>query len=178
MKRKIKNIILSWDTFAAMIVMMITYALVPADISNKFCTTIYGTAIGVLSIIFSIFFASLAVILAFPDNKFIKFIEEEDGYFTKLLGFFRFTLYSLFVALLYTIIIYVVSNYDESNFAWTKPLFIIFAGAFAYSLMSTGIAVDVTIKITSQRAQFLVNSAQDEETQEQENNDKEETQPN
>jgi len=167
--KTVNNIILSWDTIIALVVTMASIIFVPNNITNEFCTTIYGTAISVLSIIFSIFFASLAVIMAFPDNEFIEFIEHPTNMFSRLIRYFKITLGALFLALIYTICIFILSNYTKQNTSYTKPFFCIFIFLFTYGLFATAFAVLVTLKLTINRATYIYNKKenrnQDEENQ-------------
>jgi hypothetical protein len=153
--KTVNNIILSWDTIIALMATMASIIIVPNNINNEFCTTIYGTAISVLSIIFSIFFASLAVIMAFPDNEFIEFIEHPTNMFSRLISYFKITLGALFLALIYTIFIFMLSNYTKQNTTCTKPLFCIFIFLFTYGLFATAFAVLVTLKLTINRAKYI-----------------------
>jgi hypothetical protein len=152
-----KKIVLSWDTIISLVVTAVAWKFIPEDVTNKLALSIYGTAITVLAIIFSIFFASLAVILAFPDNEFIVFIEAPGKLFSRLLVFFRTTLAALFVSLVYTIGVYVSLSFCDPESETLQGLFIAFIFLFTYSLFATAIAVDVTLKLTSRRAGYLVN---------------------
>jgi hypothetical protein len=156
MENKISKYIKSYDTIAALVVLMFAICCVPSSIKNGICADVFEIGITVLSIIFSIFFASLAVIMSFPDNAFIKFIEKGNGLFSKILSFFRITLSVLFIALLYTIIVYIYSKFNADNSNYSKLLFCVFSFVFTYSLVATFISVDFTLKITSRRATFII----------------------
>lgn len=158
MRSRIEKILISWDTFFSLLAMLIACLVTPNCLDNKFCYSIYEMAITILAIIFSIFFASLTVIMAFPDNEFISVIEnDEKKLFTQLIGFFKDTLFALFISLLYTIILYVFSLYYGDTASGNRILFISFIGIFIYSLVATIIAVNVTLSITTSRAKFLAN---------------------
>ncbi len=161
--RKIENIVLSWDTFFGMIATIISILCFPDTIKNDFCSSIYGTAIAVLSIIFSIFFASLAVLMSFQDNEFIAFIERPQRIFSRLLQYFKITLGALFVSLVYTIFVYIYSTYHKDNSLNSKSLFCIFIFLFAYSLFATGLSIIVTLKLTTGRATFIANKKSNED---------------
>jgi hypothetical protein len=94
------------------------------------------------------------------DNDFIEFLEEE-GDFKALLDSFKITLLFLFASLLYSISLYVGSEYIEKNVSegWLqhKILFIIFQFLFVYSLIATGLSVKDTIIFSQYRARFLIN---------------------
>ena len=167
--KKIKSIILSYDTFISLITTMIAMVVLPKEISNELCVSIYGTAITILSIIFSIFFASLAVIMAFPDNEFIAFMEVPDKLFSRVLGYFKITLGALFIALIYTIVVYIITAFANEIQTFNNALFIVFVFLFTYSLFATAIAIDVTLKLTSRRANYLANIYESKEDDEEEN---------
>lgn len=155
---RLRKLILSYDTVIALVIVIISNFIIPCELKNQFCYKIYEVAITVLSIIFSIFFASLTVIMAFPDNKFIALIEKDNKLFTALLNYFKDTLYALFISLVITIIIYITTSYYGENISGNRNLFIAFLGVFTYSLIATITAVNATLKITSSRATFIVNS--------------------
>jgi type III secretory pathway component EscU len=151
---RIKMILWSWDILAALVAAAISYKFTPEVITNKFCVTIYGTAIGILSIIFSIFFASLAIIMSLPDNDFINFIENPERLFTSLLSYFKLTLMILFLSLLFTISLYVYSMYGSETDAGNRGVFVLFSGIFIYSLVATIIAVNITLSFTERRVKY------------------------
>lgn len=87
--------------------------LSPSWVPVSLAVGLLEMGIGVLSIVFSIFFAALAFIISASDDDFVSFIEE-DGYFTSIVKSFKWTVSSLFVALIYSILLYcVVLFYTE-----------------------------------------------------------------
>lgn len=151
-----KKIILSYDTFFALIALMLSFCLFPDNISNSFCAKIYGVGINVLSIVFSIFFASLAVIISHPDNSFIEFIEQPPyNIFSRLIGLFKITLYALFISLIATIILYIYAEYNSANTYLSKPFLCLFIFIFVYSLMATALAVNTTLQLTKRRTKYI-----------------------
>jgi hypothetical protein len=160
---KLRNYLLSWDTVAGIVAPLVTALCVPSQLDSGFVLSIYGIGINVLSIIFSLFFASSAIIMTSSDNDFIRFLEEGND-FTGLLTTFKVTLVALFVSLLYALVLYGITDYQNrqihepafQHVAW----FLVFEGFFVYSLISTGLSAKDTIKFSSRRARFLtINNA-------------------
>jgi glucan phosphoethanolaminetransferase (alkaline phosphatase superfamily) len=83
--------------------------IAPYRVNNAFAKDIYGVGISVLSIVFSVYFAALAIIISSSDDSFIMFLEEEGDY-TALISSFKFSLSILFFALLYSLIIFSVTS--------------------------------------------------------------------
>ncbi len=156
---KISNIILSWDFVIAIVLTLVTAIVLPNYLELEFCKSFYNTGITVLSIVFSIFFAALAIIMASSDNDFIEFLEE-NGDFTILLETFKITLIMLFISLIYSILLYVITDYNLTTLKCEavkqhKTYFLIFEFLFCYSLLSTGLSVKDTIIFSNFRARYL-----------------------
>lgn len=162
---KLKDLLISifWsvDMISAIVVVGLLSALLPPHLEVSFSQSFYNIGITVLSIVFSLFFASLAIIMASPDNDFIAFMEEEKHY-SALMDTFKITLIVLFGSLVYSIILYVYCDFllkhcrvcDPSvkmHTAW----FIAFAGFFIYSLIAVGLSVMDTIFFSMKRIHFL-----------------------
>lgn len=163
---KIKDIILSWDFIIAITTTLITALFLPNYLKCNFCSSFYNIGITVLSIIFSLFFASLAIIMTSSDNDFITFLEEE-GDFSALLNTFKVTLIMLFISLIYSIVAYIYSEYSVKEFGekikQLKVGFLIFQFLFSYSMLATAISVKDTIVFSNFRSRFLKMKRKDEE---------------
>src|SRR5262245_61894272 len=105
---KIRSVLMSWDILAAAIIAVVLYFVLPDRVNNAFASTLYGVGITVLSIIFSVYFAALAIIISSGDNDFIHFLEEKGSY-TRLINSFRFSLILLFVSLISSIIMSIIT---------------------------------------------------------------------
>lgn len=155
---KLNNIILSWDFIAALSITLLTTCYLPSKINASFCASFYNVGITVLSIIFSLFFAALAIIMASSDNEFIAFLEEE-GDFTGLLESFKVTLIALFTSLVYSIVLYIVTDYSikisSEKIGQNKLFFLVFEFIFIYSLTATAICVLDTIKFSDFRSKYI-----------------------
>lgn len=155
---KIRHIILSWDFFLSLIITLVTALFIPSWLKIGFCSSFYNVGITVLSIIFSLFFAALAIIMTSSDNEFIEFLEE-NGDFKALLDTFKVTLIMLFVSLIYSIVLYVCSEYIAKHVAETaiqhKIFFLIFEFLFMYSMLATALSVKDTIVFSDFRSRYL-----------------------
>jgi hypothetical protein len=156
---KISNIVLSWDFVIGIVLTLVTALILPSYLELEFCKSFFSTGITVLSIIFSIFFAALAIIMASSDNDFIEFLEE-NGDFTALLDTFKITLVMLFISLIYSIFLYVITDYNLTTLKCEvikqhKTYFLIFEFLFCYSLLATGLSVKDTIIFSNFRANYL-----------------------
>jgi len=155
---KINEVILSWDFVISIVLTLASAIFMPVMLKISFCISFYNIGITVLSIVFSLFFAALAIIMTSSDNDFIEFLEL-DGTFSALLTTFKFTLTVLFISLVYSIILYVSSDYfakyHDENFLQHKIFFLVFEFIFSYSLLATGFSIKDTIIFSDKRAQFL-----------------------
>jgi magnesium-transporting ATPase (P-type) len=116
----------------------------------------YGVGISVLSIVFSIFFAALAIVMSAGDNEFIAFLHKEGAY-TEIVWNFRFAVMVLFTSLIVTLAEYVYVGFRSSHSAeWhSKWFLVIFFFCFSYSLLAVCLAILDAIKYSSNRVKFL-----------------------
>jgi 4-hydroxybenzoate polyprenyltransferase len=160
-----KRYLRSIDTLLATIITVIVALCLPLQIRDEFCTSFYYIGITVLAIVFSLFFASLAIIMSSSDNQFVKFLEE-DGHYTSLMKGFKFTLLCLFISLGYAIIMYAYTDYFvkhiSKDYTHSKHFFLFFVFSFVYSLTATALSVKDSIKFSHYRIMFI-NKPSDEE---------------
>jgi hypothetical protein len=157
MKNALKSIFISWDFFAAILVVIALYLFLPSLIPAKIVKPIYEVSISVLSVIFSVFFAALAVLITAGDNEFVRFLEE-DGSYMKIIFTFKVTLILLFIALLFSIISFVtILPYTETNiqFVYSKEMVILFAFFALYALFASINSTMDAIKYAEFRAEYL-----------------------
>ncbi|HEX8235983.1 MAG TPA: hypothetical protein VF600_08500 [Abditibacteriaceae bacterium] len=162
---KIKDIFLSADFIGAVAIAIALTGLLPTHLDNDFAKDFYSIGISVLSIVFSVFFAALAVIISASDNDFVMFLEE-DGSYSNLIKVFRFTLGILFVALLYSVALYGltavwITSKGETQGKWW---FITFCFLFLYSLFSAYNSTYDSINYAKFRAIYLKQQKQDRNT--------------
>lgn len=155
---KINNYVLSWDFILSCLFTLFSAIFLQFEINASFTLGIYNIGISVISIIFSLFFAALAILLTNQDDEFILFLEE-NNYFIKLIEGFKFTLIALFVCLIVSIILYSYTSYlimkNNDKIVVSTLYFYIFEFFFCYSLFSTLWSVLDTITFTTFKIQFL-----------------------
>src|SRR5690625_4741347 len=65
--------------------------------------------ITVFSVIFPLFFTAFSIIIASSDDKFSKFLQKK-GFYQEIIKTFKFTLFIIFIAFIYSIILYSTIN--------------------------------------------------------------------
>lgn len=150
----------SCDTGAFLVTGTGLYLLLPDNVNSAFTKDIYGIGISVLSIVFSVFFAALAVIMTSGDDSFVLWLEEK-GHYNELIKVFKATLASLFVALVLALIMYgftahyVVGN-EVDKVQQSKWWLIAFSCMFIYSLVAAVTSSMDAIKYAQRRATYIL----------------------
>jgi hypothetical protein len=152
----ISKVILSLDFIGALIGTVLTAIFCPSLISISMAKDFYSVGVSVLSIVFSVFFAALAIIMSAGDNEFIAFLHE-DGSYSEIVWSFRFTVVILFVSLLTALAEYAYAGFRISHDAqWhSKWFLVVFVASFSYSLLAVAQAVFDAIKYSSVRVRFM-----------------------
>jgi hypothetical protein len=152
---RLRNIILSIDFAAAVAAFVAVVAFLPPLIPNSMAKDIYLMGISVLSIIFSVFFAALAIIVTSGDDGFIKFLQQTNLYL-RLIGFFKFTVEILFIALVFSIVLYVfTAKFSDANSTQSKFWLASFAFAFFWAIFAAFYSTGDAIKYAERRVDFL-----------------------
>jgi hypothetical protein len=153
---RIKSILLAPDILASLFVAVLVWYLSPDRILNEFSRDIYSVGITVLSIVFSVYFAALAIMISSGDDEFVEFLEQEGGY-TTLISNFRFALFVLLLALIYSIVLYALTTvwFYSHKTEQSEYLFIIFVFISTYGLLATFAASNDAINYALYRAKFL-----------------------
>ena len=153
----LRRIIISWDFWGAVFTALLVLVLAPQKILVVFAKDVLSVSISVLAIIFSVFFAALAVLITAGDNEFVRFLEE-DGSYSQIVWTFKVTLILLFTALLASIILYiVVLPYAALSSGYFVPKWLVTIYLFlsSYALFATGISALDAVKYAEFRARFL-----------------------
>jgi len=87
----IKRVVFAWDFLLAIVGAIFIAVVFPCALPIDFAKDIYNVGISVLSIVFSVFFAALAIIMASSDDDFVRFLEK-DGDYTLLINTFQVSL--------------------------------------------------------------------------------------
>jgi hypothetical protein len=154
--KRAKDIVLSPDFLVSLGISVLVWIVADSIISNEFSRDIYSVGITVLSIVFSVYFAALAIIISSSDDEFVDFLEQEGDY-TTLIKNFRFSLTVLLIALVYSIVLYTLTTIWFYNQILNQPgyLFILFVFIFIYGLLATFAATNDAIRYSLYRAKFL-----------------------
>lgn len=155
---RIRDIIISWDFAASVIIAIGLIFYLPDSIPLLFTARIYEVGISMLSIIFAVFFAALAIIMSSSDDDFVKFLDA-DGDYTRILNSFKYTLCLLFIALITSFALYSRVSYQLSlssqNIYESKWLFVIFGFISSYSLFATTLVINDSLMYAKFRSRFL-----------------------
>ncbi len=157
-RTKIKRFLLAPDFCIAFIGAIFFALFANGPISSDLVKEITSTAITILSIIFSVFFAALAVMITSGDNEFINFLQRFGAY-TQIVWSFKVTFFALLIALLSSLILYLTSIFQLSKpisgvYPWfftTPYIFLTF-----YALLSTAAASVDAIKYAEYRTKYLL----------------------
>lgn len=135
--------------------LIVAYVL-PYCVSNEFAHDLYGIGISVLSIVFSVYFAALAIIISSSDDDFVRFLEEEGDYIA-IISTFEFSLAALFVALFYSLIMYAFTSawisykFESQPYWWLG----IFTFLFLYGLFAALNSTRDSITYAKFRTRYL-----------------------
>lgn len=156
-------ILLSWDMVIAIFVAIASFMLLSPLILNSFAKDIYSVGISVLSIVFSVYFAALAIIISSSDDEFVRYLIKFKHY-DLIISAFKWTLLYLFVALVYSLILYAISSSwmtEKADSTQPKLLFTIFAFLFTLSIFAAFFATRDALKYASTRAKFITQDKKD-----------------
>lgn len=153
---KLRDVLWSLDLWCAIAAAIATFYLLPSAPRADFAKDLYGVGISVLSIVFAVYFAALAIIMASPDDDFITFMEEEGDY-SRLIANLRFTQWALFIALIASLALYgwTANQVSTKTEVQSKAWLVSFVFLFSYSLFSAGAAIHDAIQYSKYRTRFL-----------------------
>lgn len=149
-------VLLAWDFWLSLVTFLLAIYFLPYEPNLEFAKSLYGIGIATLSVVFSVYFAGLAVLISFGDNKFVKFLEE-DGSFTSMINKYRNVLYIIFFSLIYSIAWYILVSYKKTNndIPHNEYIFSFFIALFMYSLFASLTVVINSINYAKWRVQFI-----------------------
>lgn len=150
--------ILAWDLFLSIVVGLVAWCSLPSQVDGGFLKDVYSVSITSLSIIFSVYFAALAIIMVSGDNAFVRFLEEERDY-SGIVSTFKFTLILLFLALIASIVLYVYTSAHlspDKDYKQAKWLFIIFTWLSSYALFAVFMSAFDAIHYAKLRTEFFL----------------------
>jgi hypothetical protein len=140
---------------ASLISIALLWAL-PHWLKNDLAKDYYGIGISVLSIIFSVFFAALAVIITASDDDFVSFLEETKDY-SAIVGNFKMSLGLLFTALIASLVLYgyTASRISNQVVHQSKIFVVLFAFLFTWSLLAALASTLDAIRYSDYRRRFV-----------------------
>lgn len=156
-KIKIKLILRGLDLWLAVVVAIALFVCVPNhSVLNVVAKDLYGIGMSILSVIFSVFIAALAIIMSSGSDDFIDFLEAE-GHFTLIVWGLKFTLGLLFVALIISIVFYSLTSfwiglkYEEQSVFWLS----VYSFFAMWSLLATFQSAISSILYSQYRIKFI-----------------------
>lgn len=158
LKIRLKRFIFSWDLAAALFSSVLFALLVTQPVSAEIVRDITLLAVSTLSIIFSVFFAALAVLITSGDNEFVKFLQKFGAY-TEIVWSYKFTVIVIFVALLFSIVLYVTALFEiPKKIPGVYPVIIVATYIFSaiYALFCTISSAIDAIMYSEYRTKFLM----------------------
>lgn len=157
----IRRIVLSWDFLLALVLVVALWLVLPEQLPVTLAKDIFGMSVSLLAIIFSVFFAALAVLVAAGDNDFIEFLTIDNLYYD-ILWAFKFTLILLFVALMLSVFLFAYTVYldvliGSQNSAPNLPKWYVILGSFfaLYALFASMSTAMDAIKHAETRARYI-----------------------
>lgn len=125
-------------------------------INNVFVKDIYNIGISVMSIIFSIYFASFSFIISSSNDDFVRFLINKDRY-KDIITLFKISLYIIFISLVFSIFSYINTAFliNESFSGQHKYYFSLFCFFFSWGL-GTSLSISLeTLKYAITRVNFI-----------------------
>ena len=155
MRNKLFTYFISFDFILSAIITAASY-LLPAYLSNSLVKDFSGVAISILSIIFSVYFAAIAIIISSSDDDFIRFLDGK-GRYNQIVNSFKYSLAVLFSALLYSVFLYANAAIliEKSLPVQSKYLFCCFVFIFFYSLFAAATSTLDSIQYVLMRVKFI-----------------------
>jgi hypothetical protein len=153
---KLRHVILSRDFLGSLVAALAVLFVFYPVVTNDFAKDLYTIGISVLAIVFSVYFAALAVIISAGDNEFIKYLEQK-GRYTRLITTFRFSLIVLFLALIYSLAIYTLTSFWQTKNIPTQSVWFtfVFTWLSLYGLFASAMSSLDAINYAKYRTIFL-----------------------
>jgi hypothetical protein len=158
---KYRSVIVAWDFGAAILCSAVAAVLLPKWVPSAFAQDIFRISVSVSSVLFSIFFAALALIISSSNDEFIAWIEEatdpgEESDYQIIVAAFRFSLFMLFSALIVGLCLFGYTSFRIANTVdfQHKAFVSVFAFLFSYGLFCAISSLMQAIKFSSLRSQF------------------------
>lgn len=153
---KLRDVLVSWDFCLSFVVAAGFGLWLPEKVPNALAKDYYGIGISVLSIVFALFFAALAVVITAGDDEFMLFLESEGDY-SALVASYKFTLGLLFAALICSLGLYAyTAGQISTTVSYQNKYFpTIFCFLFLWGLFAAFMSTYDSIKYTDYRRRFV-----------------------
>src|SRR5579872_1202924 len=134
---KLRAIIISWDFAVSLLLTAVVVFWLPRWVPNELAKDYYNVGISVLSIVFALFFAALAIVITSSDDEFVLFMEAEGDY-SALVSNYKFSLGLLFASLIYSIgcYAYTAESISVGERHQRKAFVVVFCLLFLWSLFA------------------------------------------
>lgn len=170
LKTKLRKLFVSKDFWIAIIVGVLVIAFAPNRIPLYLAKEVLTVSVSVLAIIFSVFFAGVAVIMTAGDNDFITFLQVDRTY-SKIVWSYKATLMLLFGALVFSLVllIIVLAHAEPGALAASsafvpKWLMTLFGIISTWALFAALSAAADAIEYANLRARFIAATSKNVET--------------
>jgi hypothetical protein len=152
----LKAVILSWDLAGALGVFGLAYYFLPNLVGHDFALLCYNTGVSVLSILFSVYFAALAIILSSSSDEFVTFLEK-DGSYSAIINLYKYTLGILFIGLVWSIAASIITSFViKVELKGQNKIFLsLFLASFFYAVFCSYNSARDAILYSMYRMKFL-----------------------
>jgi hypothetical protein len=153
---KLSRILFACDSGCAILLTLVFAYWLPHWVPNDLAKDYLGIGVSVLSIVFSVFFAALAVIIAASDDEFVLFLEA-NGDYSALIANFKFSLGLLFLALIYSLGLYAytAARISSAVVHQRRVFLVLFCLLFLWSLFAAFASTYDAIKYSDYRRRFV-----------------------
>ena len=156
-RQAVRSLLISWDWITAAAIVLAMSFLIPSGLTFPLAKEIFGASISVLAIVFSVFFAALAVLITAGDNEFVAFLQE-DGSYIRIVWTFKITLLLLSLALLSSLVLFTTSlapSQLQPPPAYPRSLLLVFGFLGLYALLAAMHSSLDVIRYAQFRADYL-----------------------
>ena len=141
---KAKEILVSLDFAVALAVGVLLRLSVGPEIGSEAAADTFNLAITVLSVVFAMFFAALAIIISASDNDFVAFLGD---HYISIIDSFKVTLVILLGALIVSILAFGLTYLKWAHLPQPSWIFCIVAFFFFWGVLATFMSSLDAIKI-------------------------------
>lgn len=158
-KTRLISLFWSTDLWIGLVIGGVFWTLAPDKIVPSIAAAILSVCVSVLAIVFSIFFAAVAIVMTAGDNDFVRFLEEDNTYM-HIVWTFQATLFLLLLALVTSLFLYVGTllagdPWPSGIAAQVKLILAAFLFLSSWALFAAFNASHDAIKYAQFRARFV-----------------------